>query len=576
MTQAASELTTLSGRGLSAGIAVGTAYRVAPWARGIHRIRIEAEEVEEEMGRLRKAVARSQEQLQEVRDRLEAQVGREHSLIVDSHLMMLEDHRFQQEVENRIRRSLQSSERAVRETMESWTALYESLEDPFFRERGADLKEVSERLIANLIEFKPLQAQDLPDDLVLVADRMSLMLLTDYRLERVKALVLSRGGRTSHVSIVARSCRIPVVAGIAGVADKIRTGDAVAVDGSQGLVHLAPTPAQLEAFAEQMRLDAARSRRAQAVRDPCRTKDGRRIRLFVNTEVGSDVDLGLRMGGEGIGLFRSESIYIERSDGPIDEEAQFAIYRDLAKRLGERKAIIRTLDIGDEHHPYFAQLAGVSEPILGLRGIRLSLRHPEIFLNQVRAILRARRYGNLRIVLPMVSEVDEIRRARALIRQAQNDVASAADGSEIEVGIMLEVPAAIFMAEVLAAESDFVLVGSNDLMQFLLAAGRTDEKVADLYNPFHPAVLAVLQRVADVCKRLDKTAIVCGEIASDPICASLLVGMGYENLSMNPFALAEVRERIESSRWNRLRDRVERILRMQSSQEIESFLQDQE
>ena len=576
MTQAASELTTLSGRGLSAGIAVGTAYRVAPWARGIHRIRIEAEEVEEEMGRLRKAVARSQEQLQEVRDRLEAQVGREHSLIVDSHLMMLEDRRFQQEVENRIRRSLQSSERAVRETMESWTALYESLEDPFFRERGADLKEVSERLIANLIEFKPLQAQDLPDDLVLVADRMSLMLLTDYRLERVKALVLSRGGRTSHVSIVARSCRIPVVAGIAGVADKIRTGDAVAVDGSKGLVHLAPTPAQLEAFAEQMRLDAARSRRARAVRDPCRTKDGRRIRLFVNTEVGSDVDLGLRMGGEGIGLFRSESIYIERSDGPIDEEAQFAIYRDLAKRLGERKAIIRTLDIGDEHHPYFAQLAGVSEPILGLRGIRLSLRHPEIFLNQVRAILRARRYGNLLIVLPMVSEVDEIRRARALIRQAQQDVASAADGSEIEVGIMLEVPAAIFMAEVLAAESDFVLVGSNDLMQFLLAAGRTDEKVADLYNPFHPAVLAVLQRVADVCKRLDKTAIVCGEIASDPICASLLVGMGYENLSMNPFALAEVRERIESSRWNRLRDRVERILQMQSSQEIESFLQEQE
>ena len=560
---------TLHGRGLSPGKAIGTAYRVAPIRGGFFPIHIQPEGAAEELKRLKTALGASLHQLHNVRDRLEAQVGREQSCIVDAHLLILEDRHFLQGIEKRILDSLESAEQATRATVESWLRLYRSLQDPFFRERGSDLEEVAERLIANLGQLQPSKPHNLPRDLVLVAERISLLAVAEFRLDRIRGLLLNQGGRHSHLNIIARSCQIPVVAGIERVTEWVQSGDVVLVDGDQGLAQVRPSLEDQKSFSIQVRQQHQRSLLES---DPaaCRTLDGRRIHIFANTEVGTEVGLGLQMGGEGIGLFRSESIYLEDREAPAGEERQYSVYRELAQMVGEQKAIIRTLDIGDEDHPYFSKLAGMAPPVLGLRGIRMSLRYPEIFRTQVRAILRARRHGSLDIALPMVSGLEEIRQARQLIRKVQHELGPPPNGKPAEVGIMLEVPAALLVLPALLEESDFVLVGSNDLIQFTLAVGRTDEKASDLYNPLHPAILRSLARIAEACNQAGKPAIVCGEIASQPDFASLLVGMGFQSLSMSPFAIPVIKRHLRRLRFETLRQGAVSLTGLSTIEEIET------
>ncbi|HSR52987.1 MAG TPA: phosphoenolpyruvate--protein phosphotransferase [Acidobacteriota bacterium] len=570
MSQIESKPKMLQGRPLSPGAALGTAYRVTPRVTGFFRLSIRLEEVEDEIERLQNALKDSLRQLYRVRDRLESKVGREHSFIIDAHLAILEDGRFLQEIESRVRKERQSPERAVRETAERWLDLYRGIDDPFFRERGSDLEEVAERILGNLRRSRSRgeEAEEAPQDLVLVAPRISLLVLTQFRLDRIKALVLTQCGRMSHVSIICRSCRIPVVTGIEHLHRFIRSGDTLAVDGTRGSVYLNPSPEESERFRD--REAQHREQEPPGDPEPCRTLDGQHIRILVNTEVGREVEMGLRLGGEGIGLFRSESIYAERREGPVDEDTQFEIYADLARRARDRTAIVRTLDIGDEEHPYFSGLSGVPVPLLGLRGIRLSLRYPELFRSQVRAILRARAEGDLKIALPMVSSPAEVRQARSIIGQVESDLdPPPGEVGPVQVGIMVEVPAALIEIDSMLAEADFLLVGSNDLIQFLLAVSRTDERSSDLYDPYHPAVMASLNRVAQACRRSGKMGLVCGEVAADPQYAPLLVGMGFETLSMNPFAIPEIKERLRHFTGDHLRKLVSTLLDMSDAREIE-------
>ncbi len=563
----------LRGRGLSPGKAIGTAYRVAPLRGGFFPLHIRPEDAAEELKRLKTALGVSLRQLHEVRDRLESQVGREQSCIVDAHLLILEDQHFLKGIEKRILGSSESAEQATRATVESWLRLYRSLQDPFFRERGSDLEEVAERLIANLGRLQPSKPQNLPRDLVLFADRISLLALAEFSLDRVRGLLLNQGGRHSHVNIIARSCQIPVVAGIERVTERVHSGDVVLVDGDQGLAQVRPSLKDQEEFSIQVRQQRQRSRQ-ESDRAACRTLDGHRIHILANTEVGSEVGLGLQMGGEGIGLFRSESIYLENRKAPAGEERQYGVYRKLAQMAGERKAIIRTLDIGDEDHPYFSKLAGMAPPVLGLRGIRMSLRYPEIFRTQIRAILRARQHGNLDIALPMVSGLQEVRQARRLIEEVQAQLGAPPEGKPVEVGIMLEVPAALLILPALLEESDFVLVGSNDLVQFTLAVGRIDEEASDLYNPLHPSILRSLVQIADACNQASKPAIVCGEIASHADFASLLVGMGFRSLSMSPFAIPVIKRHLRRLRLDTLRKAADYLTSLSAIEEIETAFRD--
>ena len=564
----------LSGVGLSPGVSIGTAYEVEPQIVALYPISIASDEVTRELKRLRAALKESRLQLEKARRKLEAELGKEHSHIIDAHLLILEDPLLLEEIERKIQEELQSPERAVREAAESWISAYRSLEDPFFRERGSDVEEVVQRLIFNLMELDSQGHEGLPEDLILVVSEASLFLLVEYPLERVKGLVVKRGGTTSHGIIIARSYQIPVVAGIQNLKEVIRTGDTLIVDGTSGMVRVRPSEREIRNYQARVRKEQKIQQELVGDTSPCLTSDGQRIYLYSNVEIDSEVPLGLKLGGGGIGLFRTEYVYMKDKQKPVSEEQQFKIYKHLATVVAGRPAHIRTLDFGGERHPYFSPILGETDTALGLRGIRLSLRYPDIYREQIRAILRGSAYGNLKIVLPMVSDVDEVVQARRLIQASKEELLEegVAFNEEIEVGIMVEVPAAVIMLESLCPHVDFLAVGTNDLVQYTLAASRTDDPIATLFKPLHPAVLKSLYRVAQVAAAEGVLALICGEVASHPVYARLLIGMGFRHLSMSSFAIPEVKGRLREISCLEAAEMVEEVLRQATLEEVEDYV----
>lgn len=564
----------LSGVGLSPGVSMGTAYEVEPQIVALYPIRIASDEVTRELERLRAALKESRLQLEKARRKLEAELGKEHSHIIDAHLLILEDPVLLEEIERKIKEELQSPERAVREAAEKWISAYRSLEDPFFRERGSDVEEVVQRLISNLMELDSQGHEGLPEDLILVVSEASLFLLVEYPLEKVKGLVVKRGGTTSHGIIIARSYQIPVVAGIQNLKEVIRTGDTLIVDGTSGMVQVRPSEREIRNYQARVRQEQKIQQELVGDTSPCLTSDGQRIYLYANVEIDSEVSLGLKLGGGGIGLFRTEYVYMKDKQKPVSEEQQFKIYKHLATVVAGRPAHIRTLDFGGERHPYFSPILGETDTALGLRGIRFSLRYPDIYREQIRAILRGSAYGNLKIVLPMVSDVDEVVQARRLIQVAKEELLEegVAFNEEIEVGIMVEVPAAVIMLESLCPHVDFLAVGTNDLIQYTLAASRTDDRIAHLFKPLHPAVLKSLHRVAQVAAAEGVLALICGEVASHPVYARLLIGMGFRHLSMSPFAIPEVKGRLREISCLEAAAMVEEVLRQATLEEVEDYV----
>ncbi len=563
----------LSGVGLSPGVSIGTAYVVEPQIATFYPIRIASDEVSSELKRLHAALKESRRQLEKAKEKLAAELGKEHSHIIDAHLLILEDPLLMEEIGRKIQEELQSPERAVREAAENWISVYRSLEDPFFRERGSDVEEVVQRLIFNLMELGT-HHDGLPEDLILVVSEASLFLLVEYPLERIKGLVVKKGGTTSHGIIIARSYQIPVVGGIQNLKEVIRTGDTLIVDGTSGMVQVQPSEKEIRSSEARVRKEKKRQQELVGDTSPCLTSDGERIFLYANAEIDSEVPLGMKLGGGGIGLFRSEYIYMKDKQKPVSEEEQFKIYKNLATVVGNRPALIRTVDFGGERHPYFSSILGETDSALGLRGIRLSLQYPDIYRDQIRAILRGSAYGNLKIVLPMISDVDEVIQAKRLIQAAKEELLGEGVvlNEDIEVGVMVEVPAAVIMLETLCSHVDFFAVGTNDLVQYTLAASRTDDRIANLFNPLHPAVLKSLCRVAQVAAEQGVMALVCGEVASHPAYARLLIGMGFRHLSMSPFAIPGVKGRLRETSCIEAGALVEDVLRQATLEDVENYV----
>ncbi len=449
----------LTGFGLSGGTAVGTAYRIESQQPAFFRIRINSDEVDQELKRFKKAVKNVRKQYLWDKKRFESAVGREHSYIFDVHILMLEDKKLLEDVEKRISTLLDSPEKALRFVADRLTKAYHSLEDPFFRERGTDFEEVVERIQTNLLQLDRVQDRIPDEDLILVGNRIGLSVLARFSLDRIKGLVVTRAGNTSHVSIIARSYRIPVVSGIENLRDLIQTGDVLKVDGDEGVVEIceadARPPKALKPETRELPINHI---------GPCILQDDRQIFLYGNTEFSSEVAPTLRFGAEGIGLFRSEFLYMKHGSFVLDEDKHYAVYRELAESLGDRTAAVRTLDIAEETGASIRQEAGEEGAVLGLRGIRFSLKNPDMFKAQIRAILRASKHGNLRIVLPMVSSVDEILAAREMINQIYSSLGDSGP-CPVPVGALIEVPSAVLTLESIAGVSDFLAVGTNDLIE---------------------------------------------------------------------------------------------------------------
>jgi len=565
----------VTGTGLSPGFGLGIAYRLEETTPKFFKTKILPDETDSELRRLASAFQDARKQLKEIRQRFKEELGQEHAYLIDAHLLILEDKELRGQIERGVREDLKSPELSVKDCAEGWLSVYRSLNDPFFQARGSDVEEVLQRVIMNLMKLGRRGEDSLPEELVLVVPEISLLLLAEFPLDRVKGLVITRAGVASHPVIIARSCRIPVVSGIHDLADLVNTGDDVIVNGDSGEISFRPTAAALGAARVQV-IQEERLRRSGAMDDsPCLTSDGVRIHLYANAELEEEVSLGIRAGAEGIGLFRSEYLYMRNKEGPLSEAEQLSAYSRLIQSAAGRPVSIRTLDLGGEQHPYFSEFMGETGSVMGLRGIRFSLKYPEIFRQQLRAILRASPEGRLRIVLPMISSVQEVLAAKELILAAQQELCDEDTPFDegVELGLMVEVPAAVILLESLCEHVDFVAVGTNDLTQYLLAAGREDDQVADLFDPLHPAVIRSLDQVARIASKSNCRAVICGEIASHPLYAKLLVGMGFRYLSMSAVNIQEIKRRLGDISTRTAGRLLEEVLECATLDEVRGLLE---
>jgi phosphotransferase system enzyme I (PtsI) len=532
------------GRGVSEGVVVGRVLRVFTGTRQVYRATLDEKDVERETRRLRDAIRLARLQLLAIKARAEKELGVEHAYIFDAHLLMLEDRKLLDEVEKYIREERVNAEWAVKVAADRVLAVYAEIKDDYLRERGSDIEDVTQRILVALSGERP-DHRSLTEDAVIVAEDLLPSAIAELDFKHARAIATDAGGWTSHTAIIARGLRIPAVVGLRDLHRRARTGDTIVVDAQQGLVILHPSESTLGDY-KSITTGPAGSRplASEEERGPLRTLDGAEVRLRANVELPAEYEDVRRYGARGIGLFRSEFLLSHKGVMPSEEE-QCEAYREVALLAGEDGATIRLFDLGGE------KFGGVTteierNPALGLRAIRFSLRQEEVLRTQARAILRAAAHGRLDIVLPMISDVTDVRRARRLIDEERARLES--EGKEIgrvEIGAMIEVPSAVMTADKVAREVDFFSLGTNDLVQYLLAVDRGNEKVADWFRSLHPAVLQSIKLTLDAARRASIPAVVCGEMASTPAYATVLIGLGAVDLSMAAYSIPRVRRVIE-------------------------------
>ncbi len=561
------------GSGVSPGVVLGQALKLDRHNRLI--LKIHVDDVEAEVSRLLRAIEASKEQLAVLKSRLEEKVGREHSIILDAHLLMLEDRALNAEIVGVIRRDSANAEWAVIQATERLVHAYQSLEDEYLRERHSDIEHVVERILSNLSGDRPFSWEDLPEDLIIVSHDFNPSNFATMDLHKVRGLALESGGRTSHTAIISRGLRLPAVMGLHDVLSSVATGDALLLNGDDGQLIVNPTSERIENV--RRRIDAlgaaAESPLAQSGWTTL-TQDGTPVSLRANTELPHELAAAKTCGAEGIGLFRSEFLYFSHPHGFPQMEEQLDVYRTLAREMSPHPVSIRTLDAGTERISDSPDQASQVNPSMGLRGIRLSLHMEDAFRTQIEAILRASCDGRIEIVLPMVSTIEEIWQARALIAQVRSKLLESPGLvlNAVPIGAMIEVPAAVLSLEALAKEADFLCVGTNDLIQYMLAVDRGNPNVAYLFQPLHPSVLNCLSRISEVAGKLNKPVRICGEISSNPFFAVLLLGMGFTQLSMNPLSIPAIRKVLREVPIEASRKIARHALSLVTSSEVHKYL----
>jgi phosphotransferase system enzyme I (PtsI) len=484
--------------------------------------------------------------------------------------MVLDDRSFIEEVVQDIRNLRRNAEWAVREAADRYAQILASVEDDYLRERVVDVKDVARRILRNLQGGAAFSVGDLDRKHIVVAHDLEPSETAAMRRDTVLGFATDMGSPTSHTAVMARALEIPAIVALHDITQRVTTGDEVLIDGNKGILIINPTPDQLEQYG---RLAASRrkiERRFEGFRDrPAETPDGHRVTLSANIEGPEELDGVVESGAEGIGLFRSEFLYLSRDD-VVSEEEQAQIYDQVAARLAPDPVIIRTLDLGGDKFFPGARLAAEANPFLGCRSIRLSLRHPESFKGQLRAILRASARGNVKMMYPMISSAFEVARANELLEEAKRELAAAAVPfqPDIQVGAMIEIPSAALTADVIAGHVRFFSLGTNDLVQYTLAVDRINENVAYLYEPTHPAVLKLVQLTIEAGHRHGIWVGVCGEMAADPVIVPLLIGLGVEELSVAPVAVPLVKDVIRSVEYGKAQELARKALACGSAAEV--------
>src|SRR6266699_2237014 len=559
------------GAGASPGIACGKIHVVRDELDDVPRYRIAPSQIADEIGRFEAALIQTRMQILKMQQRIAESIGAKDAAIFDAHLLVVEDRTLIDEVLRKLETDLCNVEWIFQEVATRYAETLNKIDDPYLRERALDIQDVTKRVIRNLQGKAPKTFLALNESHILVAHNLTPSDTASINRANVLGIATDLGSRTSHAAILARSLNIPAVVGLHDITAKLETGQHVLLDGNDGCLTVNPTPETLAHYAEIESRRAKVTARLKELRETTSTtRDGYHVVLSANIELPEDVDAVAANGAEGIGLYRTEFLYLNRATLPAEDE-QYQTYREVAERVAPNPLIIRTFDLGgDKLAPGTVDISDELNPFLGWRAIRFCLENIDIFKTQLRAILRASAAGNVKIMFPMISGLDELRRAIAVLAECKEELRDSKIeiGKKIEVGAMIEIPSAALSANVLACEVDFFSIGTNDLIQYALAVDRVNEKIAHLYEPTHPAVLRLLKMIADAAHASDIWVGVCGEMAGDVALIPLLLGLGMDELSASATLVPRVKRAVQSLAIPECRELVEETLKLQTPSEI--------
>ena len=565
----------VTGIPVSSGIAIGKAFFVNRSLRSrLPRQTVGDEYLEQEARRLAQAFAETQAELESIREKVPAEL-KEHKLIIESHAMILKDPKLEGAARSYIHQLSLNAEWALEKAINDLEKAFSALHDPYIRERMQDVRMVAERVQSRLLgEGKDLAS--IQSKAIIMAHDLAPADTIALDVNKIMAFAVVQGGKTSHTGIMARTMGIPALVGVSGLEESVSDGDLVIIDGFKGKLLVEPSDEELEDFnALQARFEDYQRTIVRACQLPAETIDGYRVQTLANIELFEEVTSVIDNGGEGVGLFRTEYSYLNRSELPSEEEL-VEEYTDMASIMSPRRLTIRTLDLGADK--FMSQYGGLEEsnPALGLRAIRFCLTHRDLFKTQLRAILRASVVGNISLMFPLISGLREVRRAKAALAEAQNELRAEglAFNPDMPVGIMIELPSAVMIADVLADAVDFFSIGTNDLIQYSLGIDRTNHHVSYLYQPLHPAVLRLIKQVVDAGHKAGIEVSLCGEVASDPYCVPILMGMQVDSLSMVPKAIPGIKRIIRQTSMEECKDLLKRVLECRTVGRINTLVRE--
>jgi len=564
----------IHGLGASQGIAIGKAFVLPHWEWELPDQKIDVSDLAKEFDRLYEGIRRSKTEISQMKTELDEAVGSDEASIFDAHLAILEDPVFMNEIQGIIQRQYKVAEVAVKEAIDHFVTMFDLLDDEYMKERALDIKDVGNRLLKHLLGAPEISLPEDTQPFVLVVRELSPSQLVHLKPELVLGIVTMVGSPTSHAAIMARAFGIPMVMAVeAKLESAIETGDLLVLDGGAGLLEIDPTPDVIARYTDMRKRHLAQKEQLlQLAEVPSLSQDGVSMTLAANISSLKELDAALANGAQGVGLFRTEFLYMDRSHFPTEEE-QFEVYKAAAQKLGGETLVIRTLDIGGDKQLDYYEMPEEENPFLGFRAIRFSLKRKDLFKVQLRAILRASYYGDVKIMYPLITSVDEVREANEVLAEAKRELL--AEGipfrADVRAGIMIEVPAAVAIADLLAEEAAFFSIGTNDLIQFTLAVDRMNEQISHMYEPFHPAIMRMIRTVSQAARAQGIPVSVCGEIAGDVQALPIWLGLGIEELSLSAQAILPVKESLLRSKASDSRNLLDGLFRAKTAAEARAI-----
>ncbi|MCE7793435.1 phosphoenolpyruvate--protein phosphotransferase [Salipaludibacillus sp. CUR1] len=563
----------LSGIAASAGIAISKVFRLETPDLTVEKETIE--NVQEETDRLDAALEKAKGELQVIKEKTKNDLGEEHAEIFSAHLLVLSDPELVDPIRQKVKDDKVNAAFALKEVSDQFVTMFETMDNEYMKERAADIRDVSKRVLAHILGKPMVSLAELNEEVVLVADDLTPSDTAQLNKDFVKGFVTDIGGRTSHSAIMARSMEIPAVVGTKTVTQEAEAGEMVIIDGLEGNVIINPSEAELNEYKQKLEdFQEKKKEWAKLKNEPSKSKDGVHVELAANIGTPNDLEGVKNNGAEGIGLYRTEFLYMGRDELPTEEE-QFEAYKKVVEDMDGKPVVIRTLDIGGDKELPYLDLPKEMNPFLGFRAIRLCLEKDDIFRTQLRALLRASAFGNLKIMFPMIATLDEFRQAKSLLEEEKEKLTK--EGTEvsnsIELGIMVEIPSTAVMAPQFAKEVDFFSIGTNDLIQYTMAADRMNEQVSYLYQPYNPAILRLVKMVIDASHAEGKWTGMCGEMAGDETAIPLLLGLGLDEFSMSATSVLPARSQISQITKEEAEKAAEKALQLNTAEEVKQLVE---